>query len=167
MRNYRTLPIERIKLLLEYRADGVLYWKAGIGKRRNEGKIAGSRAPSGYVLIGIDGKIYPAHRIVWCFHHGTWPPMIDHINGNRSDNRIENLRECSPSQNQWNRKAQEGAVSIKGVQYRPDRKKKRYIARINVKGKEHYLGAFETAEAAAEAVIFARNNYHGEFANHG
>jgi hypothetical protein len=135
-------------------------------KRKNKGQIAGSPDAKGYLKVTHKGKGYCVHRIVYLLQHGNCPDFIDHINGIKSDNRIENLREADISTNHYNCKIPVHNTSgAKGVH-----KLKRqtgYQARINFDGKRKYLGTFPTFELADEFVSLARDMLHGDFANHG
>jgi hypothetical protein len=90
---------------------------------------------------------------------------IDHIDGNSSNNRIENLRGVTGSQNQWNRKKSVNNTSgIKGINW--DKQKSKWVSRVMVNYKSIFLGRFDTLEEATVAVENAREKYHGEFARH-
>lgn len=146
--------------LFDYK-DGNLYWKI---KRKtvNAGDLAGRISNKGYVQIGIDRKIYSAHRIIFLMHHGYLPRTIDHINGNKADNRIENLRDVSLSQNQMNRKFGKNSSGIKGVVWH--KSNKNWMAQLVIGGKNTYLGSFDDLELAELVVVEARNKYHGLYA---
>ncbi len=132
--------------------------------RKKTGKIIKSPT-NGYFRAAINKKNYLAHRIIFMMHHGFVPTIIDHINGNRSDNRIDNLRAADNSQNAWNRIANKiSTSSIKGLRLRKNNK---WEARIQVNNKSKYLGVFDNIELAELVVIEARNKYHKEFANNG
>jgi hypothetical protein len=91
--------------LLEYNPNtGVFFWKKKLQGRRKS-RIAGCANPQGYIVIGIDGKTYFAHRLAWLYFYAYLPNSkhIDHINRDRSDNRIENLRLVLPSENNFNK----------------------------------------------------------------
>ena len=106
-RKYREMPdIGLLKEILKYEPNtGNFYWKTDRNHSVIIGSIAGSQHPGGYWTIGINGKNYAAHRLAWFYVYGTWPQKhLDHINGNRADNRIENLREATRSQNMQNEK---------------------------------------------------------------
>ena len=97
------MKTQRLHELLEYR-DGMLFWKVG-GRGIRKGKRAGSRANDGYRQIMIDKQRFLEHRVIFAMHHGYFPedPMtVDHINRDRSDNRIENLREADKFEQQHN-----------------------------------------------------------------
>jgi hypothetical protein len=151
----------KLHSLFEYK-DGDLIWKV----KNTKGKIAGSLKPTGYTVIEVDGKNIMAHRLVWIMHNGNFEGYIDHIDGNRSNNRIENLRVVDRTKNQWNRKiSHNNPIGVKGVRFRKDSNK--FEARLTVNGKRMVLGSFKDLELAQLVVMEARNKYHKEFANHG
>ena len=86
-------------------ANGHFYWKITTGSGKiKPGDKAGGKRTDGYIGIIINGKNYFAHRLAWFYHHGVWPSdSIDHIDRDRSNNKIENLRECTYSENAQNR----------------------------------------------------------------
>lgn len=95
----------KLHALFEYR-DSKLYWRVsakcgGV----SSGDVAGYVTPDGYVRIGIEGVSYSAHRLIWRMHHprGPMPFIIDHADGNRSNNDIQNLRKATHSENMYNR----------------------------------------------------------------
>ena len=127
------LTQERVRELFDYR-DGELFWKTG-------GGVAGGLNSNGYLRIGVDGKKHYAHRVIWLWNNGYLPEKgIDHINRDRVDNRIENLRESGQTcnlRNTDNRKT--NTSGVKGVYWGADNGKWR--AQIMVAGKCHYLGS--------------------------
>lgn len=109
-------------------------------------------------------KLY--HRMIWLWHHGELPAQLDHINRNRADNRIENLRPCSAAQNQAHRpgnRTRKNGLTHKGVDL-SGKKLNRFRARIIHLGKYIHLGLFPTEEAAGAAYIAAASRLSGEFA---
>jgi hypothetical protein len=157
---------EQVKALFEYK-DGHLIRRVTRGPCK-KGSIAGTTNPNewGYLKIKVGRKIYASHRLIFLYHFGYLPNEIDHINGITLDNRIENLRPCTRTQNSHNVKAMKGGTSEKkGLSWCVDYKMWR--ARISVCGKAVYLGRFWDEETAAQVVRIARLKYHGEFANHG
>jgi hypothetical protein len=153
----------------EYR-DGHLYWKEIIHKR-SEGRPAGHINGRGYRIISIWNKetkkykVYLMHRIIFLMIHGYLPKVLDHIDGNQSNNNIDNLREATLSQNMYNRKiSANNSSGYKGVKW--SKQKKKYIGVIKMGSKEHYVGSFKVAEEAAKAVMELREKLQGEFARH-
>lgn len=151
--------------LFEYR-DGNLYWKVQPANCVQAGSKAGVvRKGNGYVQIRYKRRSLMAHRIVFLMHHGYLPPFIDHINGNPQDNRIVNLREATSSQNTHNSKLLGNNTSgVKGVDWQ--RSVSKWRARVQANGKRVTIGFFETLEEARQAVVAAREQYHGDFARH-
>ena len=98
-------------------------------------------------------------------HHGYLPPILDHIDGNIKNNKIENLREATQSQNQFNRKIDKDSnTGVKGVKW--VEKRKQYLAHVRVNYKKHYVGCFKVLEDAEKAVKAFREKHHGKFARH-
>lgn len=162
----RDLTVDLLNHLFEYDEEtGNLIWK--IQKRgTRKGSIAGTTNSEGYRVITVNYKAYKAHRLVYLMHKGYLPRTLDHINNNRSDNRIENLRAVSAGQNQHNRKLNSNNKSgYKGVSwFARDRK---WSARIHLENKLVFLGYHNTPEEADKVVRAARKELHGSFANHG
>jgi hypothetical protein len=159
------LTQELLSALLEHQQDGRLLRKVTTNPRAKAHTYSGSPNKAGYLRTRVLGKLYYNHHLVWFLHHGAWPSALDHINGNKGDNRLENLRACDQSQNMRNMASRAGSkTGVKGVGWRPD--KQRYRARIVVNGKEMCLGHFLTLEEARSVVEAARTKYHGDFARH-
>lgn len=120
--------------------------------------------PDGYKIGRILGLNCRAHRAIWAIHYGAWPAdQIDHINGNRADNRLSNLREANNAENQRNRGAQGNNTSgVKGVSW--NKSNSRWQAHIKVSGRKYHLGYFGSIEDAATARASATPRMHGEFA---
>jgi len=157
--NLQTAALEHL-----YYEDGVLFWKKQSGPRAVIGSKAGSICTSGHVSIELLGRTYKAHQLVYLIHFGHIPQEIDHINRIRSDNRIENLRPVTRSQNCANQTTQKRSASgFKGVTFLA--KLNKWRARIKVAQKEIYLGLYAEKETAAAAYNQAATQYFGEFAN--
>lgn len=130
----------RVKELFDYREDGKLIWKKQIGSRAMVGTVAGYLGKNGYRQLRLAKKLYRGHRIVWLWHYGYLPENgVDHINRERDDNRIENLREVSMSCNIRNTgNFSHNTSGVKGVRlYRSGEK---WIAQVKVSGKSIHLG---------------------------
>jgi hypothetical protein len=135
--------------------------------RGRVGAVAGYPDDQGRIKMGIHGKEYFAHRIIWVWVTGKWPDKeIDHINENNSDNRWENLREATPSQNHRNRgKQRNNTTGYKGVTF--DKRRGLYIAGVKLNQKRYSAGNnFKTAEEAYEAVKKLALTLHGDWAKY-
>ena len=163
----RDLTVDLLKHLFDYdKETGKLIWKKEISNKVKAGDIAGCKGSRGYCYITINKKNYLAHRLVYLMHKGYLPRTLDHINGQREDNRIENLRPASLSQNAHNRKINTNNKSgYKGVCFHT--KSKKWLAQICHNNKNMSLGFYDTPEEADAVVRAAREELHGAFANHG
>ena len=162
----RDLTVDLLKHLFDYdKETGNLIWKI---KRRGitNGAVGGCTTKEGYRQVSINSKSYLAHRIVFLLHKGYLPKTLDHINGDRADNRIENLRPVTGNQNQHNRKLNKNNTSgHKGVSW--CKRKNKWTAAVKLESKRIHLGAFDNLEEAAEVVRAAREELHGDYAHHG
>lgn len=112
----------------------------------------------GYLRVIDQGRELMVHRLVWALHHDDVPPVLDHINGIRTDNRIENLRAASHLGNACNVKAVWGAVPYKGVS------RSQSAGKFQASIRARYIGVFDTAEAAARAYDVEATRLFGAFA---
>lgn len=158
------LSFAAVSELLSYDpVTGVLLWKVGHGNMTKPGDVAGTMNDRGYLVVSFKGKGYRAHRLAWVLHHGEFPiDQIDHINGNRADNSIGNLRIASSSQNSVNRVIRKQSGLPRGVYH--SRPRGRYRAVIRVDGVSRHLGMFATVNAAQAAYQAAAGVAFGEFA---
>jgi hypothetical protein len=157
---------QRLHELFEYR-DGTLIRKVSVQSNAKEGDVIGSVNNCGYLHARIDRKNYKVHRLIFLYHHGylTDGLHMDHIDGNKTNNRIENLREVTRSQNKMNSKlAANNTSGVKGVYWH--KHKQKWNSKIILNRKHIHLGYYDTIEEAAAAAIAARNEYHGDFARH-
>ena len=164
----RNLTVDLLKHLFDYdKETGNLIWKVSNARSQKIGDIAGTLdSKIGYIRVGINGKKYYAHRLVFLYHKGYLPKTIDHINGDKVDNRLGNLRAVTASQNQHNRKINSNSTSgYKGVSYYARTNK--WCAKIRLESKRINLGYYKTPEEADAVVRKAREELHGGFANHG
>lgn len=152
--------------LFEY-DNGKLYRKVKTTNNFPAGKEAGYfHKSAGYRNVGINKEQYRTHRIIFMMHHGFVPEFIDHINNDKLDNRIENLRPATRRENNSNVKMRKDNTSgIKGVAWYPITK--RWTVQIQHNRKKIRIGYFKDIELAELVAIEARDKYHGKFANHG
>jgi hypothetical protein len=164
-----TISHEKLLELLDYDAEtGELVRRCnvrGLGPNRIGGRPR-FEGPNGYAAIGADSLKYLYHRLVWFWHHNEWPEVIDHVDGDKQNNRIENLRACTQSQNLCNAQIpSDNKSGFKGVSWSSSANKWR--ARCGLHKVQHNLGVFDTREEAAEAVRAFRSGLHGAYTNHG
>lgn len=151
--------IDEIRNFLSYDAEtGLFTWEVRRG-RVPAGATAGTMDNKGYIAISFLGVRALAHRIAWFYVYGHWPvSYIDHIDGNRSNNRISNLRCVSMGVNNQNLKSarSDNVAGLLGV----SRHGRGFRAVIHLNNKQHYLGIFDTAEEAHSAYLWAKRNLH-------
>ena len=130
------------------------------------GKIAGKNHARGYWMLTIDYQGHLAHRVAWLLAYGEpVPHMLDHIDGNRQNNRIANLRAATQSENNWNsRLRKNNLVGVKGIRRVP--RSGKFSAEIWHHGRSHVIGYFVTLEEAMAARREAAERLHGKFARH-
>jgi len=153
-------PVDIRKRLRYIPETGEILWV--LGQRR--GKAAGGLDREGYVRISVCGRTYYGHRLAWLLYYGTWPAQyIDHINGERWDNRIANLRDVSKSANLRNQSSRKSASGVMGVYKTPNG---RWEVKIYDGRKNISLGRFDTIDEAVKVRKDAevRLGYHD---NHG
>lgn len=144
------IDIQTCTDLYEYR-DGELFHKVA----RRGGVKAGGKAghfcnTSGYYRVRILGKTYSVHRVIYAMHHGTCPSMIDHIDQDKTNNKIENLRECDKKENVVNSKVRiDNKYGYKGVTFHKASGK--FAAQTMWNKKRLHLGLYQTPEEAALA----------------
>jgi hypothetical protein len=175
---------EELRQLLRYEPEtGKLFWRrrsenffpegkygakrnAAIWNTRHAGKEVSTVGLSGYIILAIYNKSYKAHRVAWAIHYDEWPnDQIDHINQNRRDNRICNLRIVTNKENAMNRTIQTNNKSgVVGVSWHKQRNK--WIVRIASPDKYLYLGLFSNFADAVECRKEAERKY-GYHPNHG
>ena len=155
--------VDRIREVLTLEPEtGVLTWKIG-RKKCAAGTVAGRKDSNGYWRVMVDGADYRAHHLVWVLEHGKFPTMLDHINGNKLDNRPANLRECTHTENMQNvGKRRNNTSGVKGLIWWASRslwqgqiyyKRKRYVYRNAAR------------RAVEEWLVTTRASLAGEFAH--
>ena len=156
---------DEVRALFDYR-DGQLFRKTRPSTNCREGERAGGlTAGKKYRAVRIDGVRHLEHRIIFLWHHG-WLPKgdIDHDNKNKTDNRIENLRAATRSENQHNVPLQKNSTTgCKNVTQHYGK----YRVRLSADGKDRFFGHFNDLELADLVAQEARDLYHGKFACHG
>lgn len=153
---------DQLKKLFYYQ-DGNLYNKAKRSRTSLADQKAGAVNKQGRVYVKINGKSYLLHRLIFLYHHGWIPQMIDHKDTNPLNNKIENLRACSREQNNSNRAASKtNKLGIKGVYLHRDGV--RYQVNVRANNKLHYGGLFNSLEEAKTKADTMRQSLHGEFA---
>lgn len=180
----RILPTpEQLRELLRYEPEtGKLFWKprdqhsfspgntsqearcSAWNKRYANKEAFATKNKFGYFVSAIFDKKCMAHRVAWAIHYGEFPEEeIDHINRDRGDNRISNLRKASRSENCWNmNKKKNSGIALKGAYF--EEKSGRWMSKICVYGHQKHIGRFDSQEEAHAAYCEAAKKYHGEFA---
>ncbi len=152
-----------LRSILDYAPEiGSFSWNVDLNRPGRASGPAGTITKTGYIQIGINSKLYLAHRLAWLHFHGSWPKQfLDHANGNRTDNRIANLREASRVDNNRNRGLSSyNSSGFKGVVVRPDG---RISARLGVAGKQVHLGYFSSLQEANAAYEAEAKRVFGQF----
>lgn len=157
------LTHKRLKEVLSYnKTTGLFKWKIAINPRAPKGAIAGRNSFTwGYRVINVDNVSYRAARLVWFYVHGKWPDgVVDHINGNRQDDRIRNLRDVSQRTNTQNlRKPMRNNTSgYLGVSW--NKGKQKWKAEIRLNGRKTFLGYYATAEEASAVYLSTKRKHH-------
>lgn len=162
--NDSTLTQERLKKVINYDSGtGEFIWLHNRIRTDLIGMPAGSINGDGYRTIRIDRVLYQAHRLAFLYMTGKFPPAdVDHINRNRADNRWDNLREATRSQNCFNKAMISTNTSgVKGVYWH--KRNKKWTVRVQIEKKFSYLGIYEDLELAELVANEARVKYYGDF----
>lgn len=154
------LTAERLRELVSYNPEtGAFHWIVDKSSKARAGCRIGSAHTAGYLTVRVDGTAHLLHRLAWLYTHGRWPvDQIDHINGDRADNRLANLRECSNAQNCQNVRAHADGSGMIGASF--DKRRGKWVAGIGVSGRRHFLGYFPTQREAHAAYLFAKARFH-------
>jgi hypothetical protein len=157
---------DRFNEAFEY-CDGKLFWKINTNpSKKFIGKEAGCSSSGAYGVVNLDKKSYSIHKVIYCMHKGEMPIVVDHINGDYKDHRIENLRAADHHTNNYNKGFQSNnKLGIKNVCWNAQNKK--YWVQVRANGNNVVSKMFDDLELAELVAIEARDKFHGEFANHG
>lgn len=165
------LTAEEIRAIFTYdKEEGILRWKNASGRhgRYPAGSRAGSPNAEGYFQVRVNKQSYRTGRLIWLHVTGEWPKhQVDHKDRNPANDKWENLREATTSQNKANcgkYKTEKFSCHLKGVQAVQKRKSIRYRAIATKDGVRQHLGYFDTPEEAHAAYLRASEELHGEFA---
>lgn len=172
------IPIEKLRSLLRYDPEtGMLFWRerpSGLFKLVRDANAWNARfalkeaftqtSKWGYKVGLISGLPYRAHRVAWTIQTGAWPKNdIDHVNGNRPDNRFCNLREATRSENNRNTSARSKSTSqFLGVCWTTERSK--WLVRAKINGRVRHIGSFKSEIDAARAYDEVARKHFGDFA---
>ena len=150
--------------LFEYR-DGNLYRKVATGRNVKVGDLVGNMPnKKGYRKVRFCEKTHSVHRIIFLMHHGYIPEQVDHIDGDKLNNKIENLRPATAQQNSFNKKSCNPSSGYKNVAWNEECKK--WQVQLQINGKKKYFGLYKDIELADLVAQEARNKYHGKYARH-
>ena len=163
MDKHNVITAHELQQIANYDSStGVFTWKVTRSTRAQAGKEFGSWDLYGYKTARISGKSYKLHRLAWLYVHGSMPVNdIDHINGIRHDNRIENLRDVTRKtnlENQTKINKQKKHTSLIGAYF--DERKKSFYARISINNKSVHLGTFSNEQQAHDAYVAAKRKMH-------
>ena len=146
--------------------SGDIFRTVSIGNSSKVGLLPQTVNDNGYSRTNILGKRYLTHRVVWLLHYGEWPKgQVDHIDGNRQNNKISNLRDVGYTENAQNTHKPKGSNKYMGVTY--CKKRNKYASQISIgprgNAKVKHLGRFDSAEEAHEVYLAAKRVLHPAF----
>lgn len=160
--NNPTCTNAELRAWLDYDPRIGIFFATRSRKQVKAGQAVGWTDDKGYIRFFLNKELHLAHRTAWFWVHGVWPSSeIDHDNGLRSDNRIDNLREATSEQNGFSKNTCRSASGFKGVTLY---KKRKWQAQIGVNRKNVHIGYFKAPELAAAAYDSEAIRYFGEFA---
>lgn len=159
------LTVTRLREVLNYDPQTGVFTRRSSCGGEPAGSVAGSPNQYGHIRVHVDGRRYQAHRLAWLYMSGEWPSTrleVDHINGNRGDNRWANLRLADKSMNMQNQRhaRRDSQSGLLGVETKRWDTGVAYVARIAHRGKRHHLGTHSTPELAHAAYLDAKRAMH-------
>jgi len=158
-------PIEELREFLHYEPDtGLLRWKVNVGKKIKANSVAGSLRSQGYIDVKINHEIFKAHRLAWALYYNQDPGgmQIDHIDQNKSNNKIVNLRLANHVSNGANAGPRKNnKLGVKGVHC----ERSKFKALIIKNAKKYHLGCYDTMEEASNVYCAAAEELYGKFAH--
>jgi len=154
------MPVELLRAAVNYDASSGVFTRLTASPGHRVGEEMGWVNRNGYCRTRIGNQTYSLHRMAWAYVYGRWPAdQIDHINGDRSDNRIENLREANAYENGQNlKKKKHNKSGFIGVTWH--KKQKMWCAQIMYMRHQNHLGFFDSPEAASKAYLEAKSKLH-------
>jgi len=160
--NFKNITLEKVNFYFCYDGKNLL-WKNTTSNRAKKGDVAGTEVGNGYRYIKIEKTYYFAHQLIFFMNNFYVPEMVDHIDGNKRNNKLENLRPASRAQNAWNSKLRkDNSLKVKGVTFHKQTGK--YRARITFNKKVFSLGLYKTPKDAGTAYSIAASFLFKEFA---
>lgn len=160
IKKYETPPQKVLLNVFEYK-NGNLYWKIS-KKGIKKDKFAGNKDCNGYIRVAYEGRKYLVHRLIYVMHYGFVPKIIDHIDGNPTNNNINNLRPATHEQNLQNQRTQKNSSSgVKGVNWNKNINK--WLVRLCVNKKRIFCGYFDKFDDAVLVAEKTRKQAHKEF----
>lgn len=154
------LSQEYLKELFDYK-DGQLFYRKTVTSNALAGQRAGTTTSAGYIQIRINNRSYLAHRLIYTWVYGVTPTLIDHVDGNRANNSIENLRIATFAQNVTNSK--DFCTNTSGMKNVYSERNGRWRVRLRVNGKSKSFGMYDDLETAKLVADKMRKKYYGEF----
>lgn len=156
-----TLSKEYLNLIFEYK-KGKLFRKINVSNAKTGDEAGYLNKRLGYLYVYINNKNYRVHRIIFMMHHGYVPNLIDHIDGDKLNNKIENLRQATKSENYYNSKIRkDNSSGVNGVCF--DKVRKKWCACAVINGKKKYIGRFADIESAKNAIVDFKKLHHKDF----
>lgn len=154
--------------MLQARLRELFFYQDGFLIRKKTGEKAGCPAKlnKNRRIICVDRKHYYAYRLIWLYYYGNLPEFVDHIDGDPTNDRLENLRAVTKSENNQNRDitTSVGKTGFHGIYY--DKRRDKYVAEISLNNRKTHLGRFATAQEAHAAYIAAKRDMHPAWSRH-